>query len=222
MVDVTRIELFVWFLQLVLLAWLGGNALLLAAARAGGGGAASDVIRSDYGLRPSWAPPPWLFGVVWPVLYVLLAVAGYRVRLHASWHDDAAPLVLYVLLLAALAAWPAIYSGLKRRRAGMAVHAAAFALAVAFCIVAWRRSPLAGALTLPLCAWLAFAFVLAAAIERMRACAPECEVAAPPAPCTPAPTPCAPAPAPARAQTLVSAPAPRRNNVNYASVKLEV
>lgn len=30
--------------------------------------------------RPGWAPPAWLFGVVWPVLYLLLAVTiGYLI-----------------------------------------------------------------------------------------------------------------------------------------------
>ncbi len=25
-------------------------------------------------VKPSWAPPAWLFGLVWPVLYVIIAV----------------------------------------------------------------------------------------------------------------------------------------------------
>ncbi len=29
-------------------------------------------------LKPTWAPPPWLFGPVWSVLYILIAISfGY-------------------------------------------------------------------------------------------------------------------------------------------------
>ncbi len=34
--------------------------------------------------QPSWAPPPWLFGPVWTVLYVIIAFAGWRFWLTAG------------------------------------------------------------------------------------------------------------------------------------------
>ena len=30
-------------------------------------------------IRPSWAPPSWLFGPVWSVLYLLIAISFFRV-----------------------------------------------------------------------------------------------------------------------------------------------
>ena len=62
--------------------------------------------------RPSWAPPAWLFGPVWSVLYLLMAIA--------AWRTDAAPrssrgaLTLFGMQLALNAAWTPIFFGLRR------------------------------------------------------------------------------------------------------------
>lgn len=29
--------------------------------------------------QPGWAPPPWLFGPVWSLLYLMMAVAAWRI-----------------------------------------------------------------------------------------------------------------------------------------------
>lgn len=54
---------------------------------------------------PSWAPPAWAFGVVWPILYLLLAVTV--VALFYFWYQqgeiDAAiftPLLLNLMIMA--------------------------------------------------------------------------------------------------------------------------
>ena len=127
--------------------------------------------RRDYEERPRprWAPPPLVFGLVWPWLYVLLAASGAITRIHSAWSQ--APLILYAALLAALLVWPAIYVGLKRRKAGIAVHLAALGLAIAYIAVVWELGGTgprwAAILTIPLASWLAFALILSIQIERM-------------------------------------------------------
>lgn len=30
-------------------------------------------------IKPEWSPPPYLFGIVWPVLYTFMGYAAYRI-----------------------------------------------------------------------------------------------------------------------------------------------
>lgn len=162
-------EVVCWFVFLVTLTWLGGQALLRYAAERYGG----DSLRADYESepRPRFAAPAWLFAPAWTVLYALLCVVGYRARTRCgAWEDGgAAPLSLFVCDLALLAVWPAIYSGARRKRLGIMIQVLALGTSIALCVLAWGCDILSGVLMLPLCVWLTYALILACAIERLRA-----------------------------------------------------
>ena len=186
MIPVTSGELLVWHLLLVFVAWALGEAVQRLVRGPGGG--SPDALRASYLAepRPWWSPPAWLFGIVWPILYILLAITGWRVRLLEPWGASLA-LAFYAILLSLLAIWPLIYSALNLKRLGIAIQAAALAFAILLCIFAWRVETLAGAIQIPLVAWLAFALALAIAIERMR-CGPVLPVCAPPPVCAEIPS----------------------------------
>ena len=62
--------------------WLGlaaFGAAVTAAALIGVLGVAGTSAEYQSLEQPSWAPPPWLFGPVWTVLYAMIAVAGWLV-----------------------------------------------------------------------------------------------------------------------------------------------
>ena len=65
-------------------------------------------------IKPSWSPPSWLFGPVWTVLYVLIALSFGKVFLMA-WKKEVAFLVAlpFVLNLVFNFAFTSIQFGLK-------------------------------------------------------------------------------------------------------------
>ncbi len=62
--------------------------------------------------KPAWTPPNWAFPVVWSALYVMIAVAGWRVYEAAGL--VVAPFLAYAVQLVLNAAWSALFFGLKR------------------------------------------------------------------------------------------------------------
>lgn len=117
--------------------------------------------------RPSWNPPNWVFPVVWPVLYVLIAVSGWLVWQARDRGCVRSAFIIYGLQLILNAAWMWIFFELH------ALHLATMEIALLAATIAvnvvlfWRIRPLAGILLLPYLAWVAFAAVLTATIWRL-------------------------------------------------------
>ena len=114
--------------------------------------------------KPSWTPPGWLFGPVWSVLYLSMAVAAWLV-----WRKGNAvvPLILFAVQLAFNAAWSWLFFGLHNPGAAFVDIVLLWAAIVATTIVFWRRSLVAGLLFVPYLAWVSFAAVLNFAIWRL-------------------------------------------------------
>lgn len=112
--------------------------------------------------RPPGAPPDWLFGPVWTVLYALMGVSAWLV-----WRgQDAAPRRTFAALrlwgwqLLVNAAWTPAFFGLHSPALGIVVIVLLLAM-VLLTIAAFRRlNPTAAALLLPYAAWVAYATYL--------------------------------------------------------------
>ncbi len=117
--------------------------------------------------KPSFTPPDRLFGPVWTVLYVLMAIAAWRVWRATDRDTRRGPLTLFALQLALNLGWTVVFFGLQK--IGSAV-ATIFVLDVAVIVTTLAFRPvdrLAGLLMLPYLAWVAFATVLNIAIWRL-------------------------------------------------------
>ncbi len=115
--------------------------------------------------RPSWAPPPWVFGPVWSLLYAAIGVAGWRVwRAAGSFGAARFTLGLWATQLLVNAAWPLVFFGREAFGAAVTVILLLDALVAATVLAAWRHDRVAGLLLLPYLAWLGFATALNVAI----------------------------------------------------------
>lgn len=114
--------------------------------------------------KPSWNPPDWLFGPAWTVLYIMIAIAGWRV-----WEEAGLSLVLglWVLQLAFNALWSYLAFGLQRL--DWAFYEVVFLwLSVgAFALAAWPVEQTAALLFVPYWLWVSFAGFLNWTLWRM-------------------------------------------------------
>ena len=146
-----------------LLGWL-----LLCFAVAALGALASISARAFYAdlVRPAWAPPGWVFGPVWTLLYTLMAVAAWLVWKDAGFRGARAALGLFLAQLAANALWSWLFFAWHRGAAASAEIVVLDALVLATALTFRRHRPAAAALLLPYLAWIAFATALCFAIWR--------------------------------------------------------
>ena len=143
--------------------------LVLGFAASGIGAIASIRAVSFYGelTQPAWAPPSWVFGPVWTLLYAMMAVAAWLVWRSGGFRANRSALTLFLVQLAVNALWSWLF---------FAWHLGAFAffdilllwvLIVATLASFWRVRPLAGALLIPYLLWVSFAGALNYAVWQL-------------------------------------------------------
>jgi tryptophan-rich sensory protein len=114
--------------------------------------------------KPSWNPPNGVFGPVWTLLYVLMAVSVWLVWRARDDGDITVALVWFATQLWLNVLWSLVFFGLRSPIAGL-VEIAVLWGSILGTIVAFAPHSLAAALLLvPYLAWVSFATVLNAAI----------------------------------------------------------
>jgi len=115
--------------------------------------------------KPAWNPPSWLFSPVWTTLYVMIAIAGWRVwRAGGAGDARSVALALWFGQWIGNALWSWLFFGLHQPVWAMIDIAAMLVLVLAFIAVTWRFERVAAWLFVPYALWLAFAASLNGAI----------------------------------------------------------
>lgn len=144
---------------------IAGWVLLSFAAAAVGGVASANAGEFYDGLsRPAWAPPPYLFGPVWSVLYFLMGIAAGLVWRAQGFEGARTALALFVVQLGLNALWTWLFFAW---RAGMwaFIEIVVLWLLILATILAFARiRTLSAWLLLPYLCWVSYAAALTYAV----------------------------------------------------------
>jgi tryptophan-rich sensory protein len=138
------------------------------------GGLSGWISNSGYGngwfdalQKPSFMPPGWAFGVVWPILYALLGIALAMILAEPQSPRRKTALTLFFVQLALNLAWsPIFFAGHDIRLANLVIFAMA-GIAAAAAGQFLRIRKVAGLLMVPYLAWLVFAATLNSTIGNL-------------------------------------------------------
>lgn len=110
--------------------------------------------------KPPGTPPPWVFGPVWSVLYVMMGVAAGRLVFRRAW-----PAVgLFGLQFALNLAWTPVFFGAREVGLALAVILALWVSLLATILLARKRDRVSAWLLVSYLAWVSYATYLNAGI----------------------------------------------------------
>jgi tryptophan-rich sensory protein len=118
-------------------------------------------------VKPSFTPPSWLFGPIWSVLYLAMAIAGWLVWLRHRNIAVALPLALFGSQLVLNALWSILFFGLQAPGIALVEILTLWAMIFATLLSFWKISTIAGWLFVPYLAWVSFATILNFEIWRL-------------------------------------------------------
>jgi benzodiazapine receptor len=117
--------------------------------------------------KPPGTPPGFVFGPVWSVLYILMAVSVWLVWREYGWRGGGSALLLFFAQLALNMAWSGIFFGARLPGVAFAEIVILW-LAILFNIVVFHwLTPIAALLLVPYLFWVTYASYLNFGIWRL-------------------------------------------------------
>jgi benzodiazapine receptor len=113
--------------------------------------------------KPSFNPPNWAFAPAWTILYMMIAIAGWR-----TWEYGAnLAFTVWLLQLVVNYSWSPAFFRMHRGGLALALIVVLLALIFVFIALQWNTDRTAAVLFIPYAAWVAFASALNAMLLRL-------------------------------------------------------
>lgn len=110
--------------------------------------------------KAPWTPPNYVFGIIWPILYLLMFISAYLIFIDKKCYPFCYALIIFFIQLAINLSWTTIFFKYKL------IHFALFVLIVIFCLVIYtyllfnKINKIASYLLIPYILWLIIALSL--------------------------------------------------------------
>jgi len=130
------------------------------------GSVATDSARVEwyaYLQRPPFNPPDWIFAPVWTALYILMAIAGWRIwDRHLTNERSLRPLFIIQLVLNGI--WSFLFFGMRNPLIALVDITLLWACIFILIKNAWQLQKASAILLIPYLLWVSFALYLNAGI----------------------------------------------------------
>ncbi len=110
--------------------------------------------------KPPLSPPGWLFGVVWPILYLLMGIAAYIIYQAPQSPEREKAINLYWVQLFINFLWPIVFFRFEWFWISVLVILLLDVLVLITTILFYRINKIAGYLMIPYLLWILFATYL--------------------------------------------------------------
>ncbi len=110
--------------------------------------------------KPGINPPSYLFGIVWPILYVMMGLALTLIVTARGAPGRGAAIAAFVVQLALNLAWSPLFFGAHQVSAALWLLFAIDLAVIATIVLFWKVRPPAAWLLVPYLAWILFATAL--------------------------------------------------------------
>lgn len=114
--------------------------------------------------KPPLSPPSWLFPVVWSLLFILMGIAAYLVKINGSKEETKNAFIVYGVQLAFNFLWSIIFFNMGAYLFAFIWLVALWFLIIVNIVLFYRISKPAGLLLIPYLLWVTFAGYLNLAI----------------------------------------------------------
>ena len=112
-------------------------------------------------IRPAFAPPGWVFPIIWPILYILMGIAAYRISMYNKQGTNTGNAYFtYLLQLAINFLWPIIFFNLRLYGIAFVIILILLIFIIITTVKFYKIDKVAGLLMIPYILWVSFASVL--------------------------------------------------------------